>query len=79
MSIAVVGMAEAKRDLMVCDEIPLSSSYSDHALQGALQGYCSPHVNSTPNPPMDKWVIMYLADGDELTLVRTGGHELYGQ
>lgn len=69
----------AIQDLMASDEVPLNPRYKDHALTGSLQGYRSLHVDSAPNPPKDKWVIMYLLENNEITLVRTGGHDIYNQ
>lgn len=73
-------LRRAISDLMVSDEHELSSRYREHVFTGAYAGYRSIHVDSAPNPPKDKWVLMYRVSGDELTLVRTGTHdEVYGK
>lgn len=70
----------AIRDLLSSDERELGPRYRDHALTGAYAGYRSIHVDSAPNPPKDKWVLMYRVAGGELILVRTGTHdEVYGK
>lgn len=38
------------------------------------------HVDSAPNPPKDKWVLMYRVDGHEIVFTRTGTHDaVYGR
>lgn len=72
-------LRRAIKDLSVSDEVSLGQRYRDHALAGTFAGYRSIHVDSSPNPPKDKWVLMYRITGGELTLVRTGTHgEVYG-
>ncbi|ERL10430.1 addiction module toxin, RelE/StbE family [Olsenella profusa F0195] len=67
-------------DLLASDETSLSPRYRAHALTDALEGYRSLHVGSAPNPPKDKWVLMYRLSGHEVILVRTGTHdEVYGK
>ncbi|SFX44975.1 type II toxin-antitoxin system YafQ family toxin [Olsenella sp. kh2p3] len=67
-------------DLLMSDTCELDNRYRDHALTGALEGYRSIHVDSAPNPPKDKWVLMYRLSDTELMLVRTGTHdEVYGK
>lgn len=67
-------------DLLKSDTCELDNRYRDHALTGALEGYRSIHVDSAPNPPKDKWVLMYRLSDTELMLVRTGTHdEVYGK
>lgn len=73
-------LKQAIADLLVSDKRELGQRYCDHALTGAYVGYRSIHVGSTPNPPKDKWELMYRVSGSELTLVRTGTHdEVYGK
>ena len=71
---------QAIADLMQSDEIPLNPRYREHALVGSKAGYRAIHVDSAPNPPKDRWVLMYKIQGNEITLVRTGTHEeVYGK
>lgn len=73
-------LKKAIADLLASDEHELEPRYRDHALTGAYDGYRSVHVDSAPNPPKDKWVLMYRLADTELTLVRTGTHdEVYGK
>lgn len=71
---------QALNDLLRSDEAPLAPQYKDHALEGALKGFRSLHVVSAPNPPKDKWVLLYEIQGDTVHLLRTGAHEeVYGK
>ena len=73
-------LKKAITDLMRSDEIALSPRYKDHALTGSRQGYHAIHIDSAPNPPKDKWVLIYKVIGGKIILVRTGTHEeVYGK
>lgn len=69
---AVCALAQA-------DEMPLDAAFKDHVLEGKWAGKRAIHVRSRKQPPHDKWVIVYeVLDGDEVLLVRTGDHSVYG-
>lgn len=75
-----VALRRAMNDLLVSDEHPLDHRYKDHALSGGYSGYRSMHVDSAPNPPKDKWVLMYRIVGHEIVFTRTGTHDaVYGK
>lgn len=76
----IASLKQAIKDLQKSDETPLDPSYKDHALVGSFQGYRTIHVNSSPNPPKDQWVLMYKISNSEIALVRTGTHkDVYGK
>lgn len=76
----MVALKSAMADLLKSDEETLVRRYKDHALVGKWQGYRAIHVDSTPNPAKDQWVLMYKLCGRELVFVRTGTHEeVYGK
>ncbi len=62
-------------DLLASDKRELDPRYRGHALTGTFEGYRSIHVDSAPNPPKDKWVLMYRVLDTELMLVRTSTHD----
>lgn len=67
-------------DLANSDKAALPAQYKDHALAGALKGFRGLHVDSAPNPPRDKWVLLYEIQEGEIHLLRTGTHdEVYGK
>lgn len=73
-------LKRAIEDLQKSDETPLDPSYKNHALIGSFQGYRAIHVDSSPNPPKDQWVLMYKISDSEISLVRTGTHkDVYGK
>lgn len=51
-------LKRAITDLLVSDEHEIGPRYRDHALTGAYEGYRSIHVDSAPNPPKDRWVLI---------------------
>ena len=52
---------------MLIDEKPLPAAYRDHALTGNLAGFRDCHMESD-------WVLIYMIQGNTLTLIRTGSH-----
>lgn len=72
-------LKKAMADLMASDSLELDRRYKDHALKPPFDGYRSIHVDSAPNPPRDKWVLMYRINAGEIVFARTGSHaEVYG-
>lgn len=76
----MAALRQAMLDLLSSDGTPLAARYKDRELVGSMQGYRAIHVDSAPNPPKDRWVLLYKTSGSELIFVRTGTHEeVYGK
>ncbi|MBR2835628.1 MAG: type II toxin-antitoxin system YafQ family toxin [Coriobacteriales bacterium] len=61
--------------LLESDEKPLDTRLKDHALTGGHKGQRALHIDSAPNPPRDKWVMLYEIRGNKVVFVRTGTHD----
>ena len=69
---ADISRLEAVVETLAAQE-PLDERFRDHALIGNWKGHRECHIQPD-------WLLIYRNEGDELQLVRTGGHaDLFGR